>query len=37
MLLGEAVATGVLRDHVRVGHEDASFGLTRFDGRRVAI
>lgn len=35
--LGEAVGIGVLRDHVRVGHEDASFGLTRFDGRRVTI
>lgn len=30
--LGEAVAIGVLRDQVRVGHESASFGLTRFDG-----
>ena len=35
--LGEAVAIGVLRDQVRVGHEDASFGLTRFDGRRMTI
>ncbi|WP_367130685.1 vanadium-dependent haloperoxidase [Saccharothrix sp. HUAS TT1] len=37
VLLGEAVGIGVLRDHVRVNHEDASFGLTRFDGRRVTI
>ncbi|KOX26472.1 phosphoesterase [Saccharothrix sp. NRRL B-16348] len=37
LLLGEAVGIGVLRDHVRVNHEDASFGLTRFDGRRVTI
>ncbi|ROP37531.1 vanadium-dependent haloperoxidase [Saccharothrix texasensis] len=37
VLLGEAVGIGVLRDHVRVNHEDASFGLTRFDGRRVRI
>ncbi|SDD09891.1 vanadium-dependent haloperoxidase [Actinokineospora iranica] len=35
--LGEAVAIGVLRDQVRVGHEDASFGLTRFDGTRMTI
>jgi hypothetical protein len=35
--LGEAVGIGVLRDHVRANHEDASFGLTRFDGRRVTI
>jgi membrane-associated phospholipid phosphatase len=35
--LGEAVAIGVLRDQVRVGHESASFGLTRFDGRRMTI
>lgn len=35
--LGEAVAIGVLRDQVRVGHESASFGLTRFDGRRMSI
>lgn len=35
--LGEAVAIGVLRDQVRVGHEDASFGLTRFDGNRMTI
>lgn len=35
--LGEAVAIGVLRDHVRVNHEDAAFGLTRFDGRRITI
>jgi hypothetical protein len=35
--LGEAVAIGILRDQVRVGHEDASFGLTRFDGRRMTI
>ncbi|MFD1150704.1 hypothetical protein [Saccharothrix hoggarensis] len=35
--LGEAVGIGVPRDHVRVCHEDASFGLTRFDGRRVTI
>ncbi|MEU4447221.1 vanadium-dependent haloperoxidase [Actinosynnema sp. NPDC050801] len=37
VLLGEAVGIGVLRDHVRVNHEDASFGLTRFDGRRLTI
>ncbi|MFJ6674014.1 vanadium-dependent haloperoxidase [Actinosynnema sp. NPDC091369] len=37
VLLGEAVGIGVLRDHVRVNHEDASFGLTRFDGRRITI
>ncbi|MEV8444060.1 vanadium-dependent haloperoxidase [Actinosynnema sp. NPDC051121] len=37
MLLGEAIGIGVLRDHVRVNHEDASFGLTRFDGRRITI
>ncbi|MCG8914583.1 vanadium-dependent haloperoxidase [Actinokineospora sp. PR83] len=37
VLLGEAVAIGVLRDQVRVGHEAASFGLTRFDGRRMTI
>jgi hypothetical protein len=37
VLLGESVGIGVLRDHVRVNHEDASFGLTRFDGRRVTI
>jgi membrane-associated phospholipid phosphatase len=35
--LGEAVGIGVLRDHVRVNHEDASFGLTRFDGSRITI
>jgi hypothetical protein len=35
--LGEAVAIGVLRDQVRVGHEAASFGLTRFDGSRMTI
>jgi membrane-associated phospholipid phosphatase len=35
--LGEAVAIGVLRDQVGVGHEDASFGLTRFDGSRMTI
>jgi membrane-associated phospholipid phosphatase len=35
--LGEAVAIGVLRDQVRVGHESASFGLTRFDGSRMTI
>lgn len=35
--LGEAVAIGVLRDQVRVGHESASFGLTRFDGNRMTI
>ncbi|WP_238598502.1 hypothetical protein [Saccharothrix sp. ALI-22-I] len=35
--LGEAVGIRVLRDHVRVDHEDASFGLTRSDGRRVTI
>jgi hypothetical protein len=35
--LGEAVAIGVLRDQVRVGHEAASFGLTRFDGTRMTI
>lgn len=35
--LGEAVAIGVLRDQVRAGHESASFGLTRFDGRRMTI
>jgi hypothetical protein len=35
--LGEAVGIGILRDHVRVNHEDASFGLTLFDGRRVTI
>lgn len=37
VLLGEAVGIGILRDHVRVNHEDASFGLTRFDGRRLTI
>ncbi|MEU4764319.1 vanadium-dependent haloperoxidase [Actinosynnema sp. NPDC023794] len=37
VLLGEAVGIGILRDHVRVDHEDASFGLTRFDGRRLTI
>ncbi|MFD7659135.1 vanadium-dependent haloperoxidase [Actinosynnema sp. NPDC059797] len=35
--LGEAVAIGVLRDHARVAHEDASLGLTRFDGTRIAV
>jgi hypothetical protein len=35
--VGEAVAIGILRDQVRVGHEAASFGLTRFDGRRMTI
>jgi len=35
--LGEAVGIGVLRDQVRVGHEAASFGLTRFDGTRITI
>ena len=35
--LGEAVGIGVLRDQVRVGHEAASFGLTRFDGTRMTI
>jgi membrane-associated phospholipid phosphatase len=35
--LGEAVAIGVLRDQIRVGHEAASFGLTRFDGNRMTI
>ncbi|MFI9006189.1 vanadium-dependent haloperoxidase [Actinosynnema sp. NPDC053489] len=35
--LGEEVGIGVLRDHVRVHHEVASFGLTRFDGRRVSV
>jgi membrane-associated phospholipid phosphatase len=35
--LGEAVAIGVLRDQVRIGHEAASFGLTRFDGSRMTI
>lgn len=35
--LGETVAIGILRDHVRVNHEDACFGLTRFDGTRITI
>jgi hypothetical protein len=35
--LGEAVAIGVLRDVVQIGHEAATFGLTRFDGTRMAI
>jgi hypothetical protein len=35
--LGEQVAIGVLRDQIRVGHEAASFGLTRFDGNRMTI
>ena len=35
--LGEAVAIGILRDQIRVGHEEASFGLTRFDGSRITI
>jgi hypothetical protein len=35
--LGEAVAIGVLRDHLQIGHEDASFGLTRFDGQRMTL
>ncbi|WP_216213405.1 vanadium-dependent haloperoxidase [Amycolatopsis aidingensis] len=35
--LGEAVAIGVLRDHLRVTNETASLGLTRFDGTRITI
>jgi hypothetical protein len=35
--LGEAVGIGVLRDQVRVGHEAATFGLTKFDGTRMTI
>jgi membrane-associated phospholipid phosphatase len=35
--LGEAVAIGILRDQVRVNHEAATFGLTRFDGTRITI
>ncbi|MCC8244532.1 phosphatase PAP2 family protein [Saccharothrix luteola] len=37
VLLGEAVGIGIPREHVRVNHEDASFGLTRFDGLRLTI
>lgn len=35
--LGESVAIGVLRDQVRVGHEAATFGLTKFDRTRMTI
>lgn len=35
--LGERIGIGVLRDVVLVGHERASFGLTRFDGNRITI
>jgi hypothetical protein len=31
------IAIGILRDVVRVGHEAAAFGLTRFDGTRMTV
>ncbi|PXY22619.1 vanadium-dependent haloperoxidase [Prauserella muralis] len=35
--LGEAVAIGVLRDQLRLSHEDASLTFTRFDGTAMTL